>query len=129
MIRHIKCVPYYYLKRRENRGLKIILIIIHNSVNKKKLKGLSIKKSSDTTGKMASLQSDHQIQGKTDYRIVIVRSKDDRKVFMNPSKNLKMIKNSTFRDHIINDSDDIEVRRNGRSLKFKINSDSNITVT
>ena len=87
-----------------------------NSVNKEKLKGRSIQKSSDTTGKVASLQSDHQIKGKTDYRIVIVRCKDDRKVFMNPSKNLKMINNSVFRDHIINDSDGIEVRGNGRSL-------------
>ena len=85
---------------------------LKNSVNKEKLKGHSIQESSDTAGKMASLQSDHQIQGKTDYRIVISMSKNDRKVFMNPSKNLNMIKNSIFKDHIVNDLDGIEVREN-----------------
>ena len=85
---------------------------LKNSVNKEKLKGHSIQESSDTAGKMASLQSDHQIQGKTDYRIVISMSKNDRKVFMNPSKNLNMIKNSIFKDHIVNDSDGIKVREN-----------------
>ena len=107
-------------------NINSINVNLANSVNKEKSKGLSIQKSTVTTGKVANSQSDHQITGKTDFRIVIVRCKDDRKVFMNPSKNLKMINNSIFRDHIINDSDGIEVRGNGRSLKFKIKLDSYI---
>ena len=107
-------------------NINSINVNLANSVNKEKSKGPSIQKSTDTTGKVANSQSDHQITGKTDYRVVIVRCKEDRKVFMNPSKNLKMINNSIFRDHIINDSDGIEVRGNGRSLKFKIKSDSYI---
>ena len=35
-----------------------------------------------------------------------------------------MIQNSIFKDQIINDEDGVEVRGNGRSLKFKIKSDS-----
>ena len=43
-----------------------------NSVNKEKLKGRGILESFVTPGKVASLQFVHQIQGKSDYRIVIV---------------------------------------------------------
>ena len=69
-------------------NINSINVNLANTINKEKPKGLSIQKSSDATEKVASSQSDHQIKGKTDYRTVIVRCKDGRKVFMNPSKNL-----------------------------------------
>ena len=43
---------------------------------------------------------------------------------MNPSRNLSIIQNSIFKDHIINDMVGIEVRGNGRSLKFKFKSEA-----
>ena len=71
-----------------------------NSVNK----GRSLQKSTDPSEKMTDLQSNHRDKGNKDYRLAIVRSKDDKNVFKNPSRNLNMIQNSIFKDHIINDA-------------------------
>ena len=95
-----------------------------NSVNKEKIKSRSLQNTTDLSEKLADSQSNHQEHGNKDYRIVIVRSKDNNKVFINPSRNLNMIQNSIFKDYVMNDADGIEVRDNCRSLKLKIKLDS-----
>ena len=50
-------------------------------------------------------------------RIVIIRSKNDRKIFGNPKQNLSLLKNSVFGNVVIKY---IEVRGNGRSVKFEV---------
>ena len=53
-------------------------------------------------------------------RIVIIRSKNDRKIFSNPKQCLRLLKNSVFGNVVFKD---VEVRGNERSVKFEVRDD------
>ena len=53
-------------------------------------------------------------------RVVIIRSKNDRKIFSNPKQCLNILKNSVFGNVVFKD---VEVRGNGRSVKLEVRKD------